>query len=212
MTKLDQSHKIIDQVMKQYKKPLVACSFGKDSVTLLYIIKQYLGKIPFPLLANDTGFWFEEVRELMHKLRKDWDLEIIQITRWHPEAKEVPPSATWEAEHLKLAPSQWAIKGYGADLVMAGVRKDESKVRENAEEFEKRDGYDHAHPILHWTEEDIWTYIKYEKIPYCSLYDKGYRSLGSEPFTKPATGPEERSGRALDKEDLMQKLRDAGYW
>ncbi|SNS98461.1 sulfate adenylyltransferase subunit 2 [Anaerovirgula multivorans] len=93
------------------------------------------------------------------------------------------------------------------------------------------------HPLLDWTELDLWEYILREKIPMVSLYfDKGegkrYRSLGCGPCTQPVestastveeiveelrTGKfsniAERSGRAQDKEDGggLEELRKAGY-
>lgn len=93
------------------------------------------------------------------------------------------------------------------------------------------------HPLLDWTELDIWEYIGREKIPTVSLYyDQGnglrYRSLGCEPCTKPVesiaknvfdiieelkTGKfsniAERSGRDQDKEDGggLETLRVDGY-
>ncbi len=93
------------------------------------------------------------------------------------------------------------------------------------------------HPLLDWTELDIWEYIKKENIPTVSLYyDKGegkrYRSLGCWPCTFPVesnaadvdgiimelkTGKfaniAERSGRAQDKEDGggLEELRKGGY-
>lgn len=94
-----------------------------------------------------------------------------------------------------------------------------------------------VHPLLDWTELDIWEYIGREKIPVTSLYfDHGdgsrYRSLGCFPCTKPveskaATVDEivaelktgkfanvaERSGRDQDKEDGggLETLRRSGY-
>lgn len=94
-----------------------------------------------------------------------------------------------------------------------------------------------VHPLLDWTELDIWEYIEKEKIPLISLYfDKGdgkrYRSLGCYPCTKPVdstaktvheiveelrTGKfariAERSGRDQDKEDggTLETLRREGY-
>lgn len=93
------------------------------------------------------------------------------------------------------------------------------------------------HPLLDWTELNLWEYIEREKIPIVSLYfDQGkgqrYRSLGCAPCTTPVestaktveeiveelrTGKfakiAERSGRAQDKEDGggLEELRKAGY-
>jgi sulfate adenylyltransferase subunit 2 len=93
------------------------------------------------------------------------------------------------------------------------------------------------HPLLDWTELNIWEYIKRENIPTVSLYynqgeGKRYRSLGCYPCTFPiesearnvdeiieelSTGrlshAAERSGRAQDKEDGggLETLRRGGY-
>lgn len=90
-----------------------------------------------------------------------------------------------------------------------------------------------VHPLLSWTEIDIWMYIKRENIPVIDLYfaknGKRYRSLGCAPCTFPVesnattideiieelknTKVNERAGRAQDQEDAyaMQKLRKEGY-
>ncbi len=93
------------------------------------------------------------------------------------------------------------------------------------------------HPLLDWTELDLWEYIQREEIPMVSLYfDKGegqrYRSLGCWPCTHPVASSAgtvaeiveelrsgkfaniaERSGRAQDKEDGggLEELRKSGY-
>lgn len=92
------------------------------------------------------------------------------------------------------------------------------------------------HPLLDWTELDIWLYIQKEKIPLTSLYfsreGKRYRSLGCYPCTKPVESEAttvaeiieelrsgkfsniaERSGRDQDKEDGggLESLRKEGY-
>jgi sulfate adenylyltransferase subunit 2 len=90
-----------------------------------------------------------------------------------------------------------------------------------------------VHPILHWTEADIWAYTKRENIPIIPLYlardGKRYRSLGDQDITNPVastassieeilieldgTKVPERAGRALDHEteDAFERLRVAGY-
>ncbi len=92
------------------------------------------------------------------------------------------------------------------------------------------------HPLLDWTELDIWRYIEHENIPMVSLYyDQGdgkrYRSLGCGTCTFPIDSTAssnaeiieelesgqlanigERSGRAQDKEDGgLETLRKNGY-
>jgi len=89
------------------------------------------------------------------------------------------------------------------------------------------------HPLLHFTELDVWRYIALEKIPVCELYfargGKRYRSIGCAPCCEPVESQassleaviceleeareEERAGRAQDKEDLraMEQLRALGY-
>ena len=92
------------------------------------------------------------------------------------------------------------------------------------------------HPLLDWTELNIWEYIERENIPITSLYfDQGngkrYRSLGCYPCTTPVDSTAknvsdiveelregkfkniaERSGRAQDKEDGgLETLRKEGY-
>ncbi|KXA97227.1 hypothetical protein AKJ37_03105 [candidate division MSBL1 archaeon SCGC-AAA259I09] len=90
-----------------------------------------------------------------------------------------------------------------------------------------------VHPLLSWTELDVWKYIKRENLPVNPLYfareGKRMRSLGCKPCTDPVesevknvddmieeikkSDTEERSGRAQDKEEAhaMQRLRALGY-
>jgi sulfate adenylyltransferase subunit 2 len=102
-----------------------------------------------------------------------------------------------------------------------------------ASDFGQNIDHVRIHPILHWTELDIWRYMKKEKLPINQLYFSKngfrYRSLGCECCTIPVesnaatideiinelkvTDVEERSGRTQDKEDdeMMRRLRSLGY-
>ena len=111
--------------------------------------------------------------------------------------------------------------------VFVGVRWDEQEARANEEYFNLHEETDYnpehmrVHPILHFTERDVWdAHFQYD-IPICELYFKGFRSLGAKiTTTKQSNSPAweqdleetyERGGRRQDKEELMAKLRQLGY-
>ena len=102
-----------------------------------------------------------------------------------------------------------------------------------ATEFGKETSHVRVHPLLHWTELDVWEYVKKEKIPVVPLYfarnGKRFRSIGCKCCCSPvesnarnisdiiaelkATNLPERAGRAQDKESehMMERLRALGY-
>jgi phosphoadenosine phosphosulfate reductase len=108
-----------------------------------------------------------------------------------------------------------------------GLRWDEQAARakdpyfEEVEEQEFVPAHTRVRPILHFSERDIWDTTLHFRIPYCSLYEHGYRSLGAKTTSlKSSVVPaweqdlentEERAGRRQDKEKTMARLRQLGY-
>ena len=110
---------------------------------------------------------------------------------------------------------------------LEGIRWDEQGARAEETFFSPREGsalqpeHMRISPILHFKELEVWEATHKLKIPYCSLYEQGFRSLGARVTTRktgdvPAWKQDlesapERVGRRQDKEGLMGKLRDLGY-
>ncbi len=112
--------------------------------------------------------------------------------------------------------------------MLMALRKDEQAARKHDEYFTKKEGghlmpeHTRISPTLHFTERDIWNNIKLHNIPYCSLYEIGYRSLGARTTSNPGVvgvpaweqdieHTPERAGRRQDKEKAMERLRKLGY-
>jgi len=159
---------------------------------------------------------------------------------------------------LKTEGLQQVVQVYGFEGLIVGVRRDEEGSRSKERVFSERSkdySWDYAnqppelwdqfktdfpkgnhirvHPLLAWSEVDIWEYIRRENIPIIDLYfaknGKRYRSLGCEMCTGQidseadtldkiieelkTTKTSERAGRKQDQEDsyAMQKLRKDGY-
>lgn len=212
--------KIIKQAAKRYpkKKLAIAWTGGKDSTALLHLIREVFGEIPFPVMFNDSTMEFEEIYQFIDKLEKEWRLNLIRILHSEEELKQFDKSIDIEEKKklvrmMKISAINKALEEQGFTAFMVGIRWDEHEARSKEKYFSKRPGHVRIHPILHFTEEDVWEYIRKFKVPYVCLYDQGYRSLGEKPFTKPADAKGgERSGRDYDKEKVMQRLRALGYW
>lgn len=212
------SKKVILEANEKYGKNIaVAFSGGKDSTTLLHLIKTaFDGKIPWKVFTLDTSAEFKEITEFTHRMAEEWNFELITLR--NDEALKTIEIAKDKAEccyHLKAVPINKAIVDYGLNALVTAVRWDEQEARINEEFFTQRESPPHMRiqPILHFREIDIWAYIKKYHIPYCELYKKGYRSIDCEPCTRPhGSEGAERGGRDHDKEEVMKRLRAMGYF
>ena len=220
-TKVEKSLRIIKKAAKQYKNYEVAVAWtgGKDSTVLLHLVRMaFDGKIPFKVIFNNSTMEFKEIYDFIDKVSKLWGINVIIIKHSEQELKEFHATKDRERKKelsrlMKITAINTALKRYRLKALMAGIRWDEHESRSKERYFSPRPDHMRIHPLLHFTEKDIWEYIKHFGVPYVSLYDKGYRSLGEKPFTKPVPpGGSERSGREREKEQLMQRLRKLGYW
>jgi len=124
---------------------------------------------------------------------------------------------------MKTVPMNHFIEKRGVLAVSTAIRWDEQEARIKEEYFSPRENPLHTrvHPMLHFSERDIWNLIRENDIPFCSLYHLGYRSLGIKSNTTKSSelpaweqdleNTTERAGRGQDKEQIMSKLRDLGY-
>lgn len=254
---------IVREAFKKVKPNQVATlwSMGKDSTVLLWIIrKAFLGKIPFPVVHIDTGFKFPEMYAYRDRMSKEWalDLKIAKneaaLKKGMSKAKGVIPCCN----ALKTDALRAFVKKLKLKVLFLAIRRDEHGIRAKERYFSPRDEdftwnykdqplemwdqyeivggkgqHTRVHPLLDWTEIDIWRYIEAQKIPVIDMYfakqGKRYRSIGCASCTDPissnaatvqdiikeleSTTDPERKGRAQDKENqgIMQKLRALGY-
>ncbi len=262
LSKLEnQSIYIIREGYYQFRKIAMLWSIGKDSTALLWLIrKAFYGNIPFPCLHLDTGYKFKEIYEFRDKYAKEWNLKLKVYKNEDAIKRGVSPT-TGKLEcctELKTNALKNVIDELKFKALFLGIRRDEHGIRAKERVFSPRDDnfewnyksqppelwdqyksktkeeeHIRIHPLLGWTEIDIWEYIKRENIPITSLYfaknGKRYRSIGCETCCNPVdsdadnidkiiqelktTDVTERSGRAQDKESdyMMQKLRSLGY-
>lgn len=189
---------------------------GKDSTVVLALWRETLALhcpgAPVRALNLDTGCKFPEVLAFRDRLAREWDLELhvagpgIDLSRYPLAADPVACCGD-----LKIRPLNEAVARLGLPALLTGVRADENPDRADRPWLEDHGDHVRALPILEWTELDVWTFMVRESIPWCPLYDRGYRSLGCMPCTS-RSGHGERSGRDAAKEERMGQLRSLGYF
>lgn len=189
---------------------------GKDSTVVLALWRDALreagvGNAPFAINL-DTGCKFSEVLAFRDSLAREWGVDVtvvrpeVDLARY-PLAVD-PVQCCGE---LKIRPLNEAISRLKIPALLTGVRADENPDRAHRPWFEDHGDHVRILPILEWTELDVWTFLVREGIPWCPLYDHGYRSLGCVPCTS-RSGRGERSGRDSAKEERMAQLRSLGYF
>jgi sulfate adenylyltransferase subunit 2 len=254
-----QSIFIFREAFARMKKLALLWSLGKDSNVMVWLArKAFFGHVPFPVMHVDTGKKFREMYAFRDRYAVEWGLELLiepcpPIDTVDPT---LPPAARSAAR--KTGGLRTALAKHAFDGLIAGIRRDEEATRAKERVFSPRglagqwdvrdqppEFWDHfnarlpagahlrVHPILHWTESDIWAYTLREAIPIIPLYlakdGKRYRSLGDADITFPVTSEArsieeiiaeldttktpERAGRAMDHEaeDAFERLRVAGY-
>ncbi len=252
---------IIREAYKKFRKIGMLWSIGKDSTTMLWLAKKaFFGKVPFPVIYIDTGMHFKEMYEFRDECVKKWDLNLIVSDNIEEAEKQgIGPKDKLKCCTMRKTDAlKKTIAEHKFEALLLGIRRDEHGIRAKERIFSPRDKdfrwnyknqapelwdqyksqketeqHIRIHPLLHWTETDIWDYILRENLPVNNLYfakkGKRYRSLGCKPCTLPVKSSAktvkeiikeikeskiaERSGRAQDKEEAnaMQKLRALGY-
>lgn len=153
----------------------LAFSGGKDSV-VLYDLAVRAG-VRFDAHYSITTV---DPPELVHFIKREYPNVVNdrpRYTMWQLIAKNATPptrSIRYCCAELK------EISGRGR-VVLLGVRRAESFNRRNRAVVEKchnHAGTSFVNPIVDWAEADVWEYIRANTVPYCELYDEGWKRLG----------------------------------
>lgn len=99
-------------------------------------------------------------------------------------------------EIRKTEPLRRALAGKRSWIT--GLRREQAVTRGalEARSFDANHGIEKFSPLVDWSEDDVWAYIRAFDVPYNRLYDQGYRSIGCAPCSRPTVAGEDvRAGR-----------------
>jgi thioredoxin-dependent adenylylsulfate APS reductase len=199
---------VLAWAIEKFGRRLGLCSsFQADGVALIDMAWRIDPGIR--VFTIDTGRQPEETYRLIDQIRDKYG---IRTEVFFPDTNVVQNMVTKHGNNLfyrdvnlrllccqvrKVLPVRRALMNY--DAWITGLRRDQWATRSNIRKLE----IDHDHggivklaPLADWTDEEVWDYIRANDVPYNELYDKGFKSIGCAPCTRPVPdGEDARNGR-----------------
>ena len=190
----------------------LACSFGGVSGMVLLDMAMKINT-EVPVFYVDTDFLFPQTHALKDNVARRYgfqpiafktDMSIDQQAETHgAELWKSDPDLCCEIRKVK--PNEQALVGQRAWI--AGLRRDQGDTRKDIAivAWDTKFNLIKVNPLANWTEDDVWDYIRDNKIPYNDLHDQGYPSIGCTNCTRAVLpGEDARAGRWSDFEDKVE--------
>jgi phosphoadenosine phosphosulfate reductase len=184
---------VLEWAYKNYPddKIVYASSFGAEAIVLIDLIHEI--KPDAHIVFLDTGLHFLETYEVIDKIEARFPT--LRIERKEPkltldqQAAEYG-SALWKREPnsccqiRKVIPLREALTPKQAWI--SGLRREQSPTRANTQFLNRDEKFKNIKicPLIHWTWDEVWGYIREKDLPYNTLHDNGYPSIGCFPCTQ----------------------------
>jgi phosphoadenosine phosphosulfate reductase len=198
---------VLSHFLKEFKGAIaLASSMSIEDQVLTHMVLQI---DPFArIFTLDTGRLFPECYDLLDRTKERYG---INIEVFFPDARKVEKMVNSKGINLfynsvedrklccqvrKIEPLKRAFSGL--DAWICGLRSEQSVTRINTKkvEWDVSNGLVKINPLVDWSEDQVWEYIKVHKVPYNTLHDKGFPSIGCQPCTREIkAGEDVRAGR-----------------
>ena len=198
---------VLEYVLQKYGNRIaLASSLSlEDQVLTDMIVKTDRSAHIFTI---DTGRLFPETYSLIDRTNRTYGIKMeVYFPNFSYVEKYVAGNginAFYESVELrkeccrirKIVPLQRAL--FDLNLWICGLRQEQSVTRTGVKviEWDETNRRIKVNPLAQWSEQDVWDYIKANNVPYNTLHDKNYPSIGCQPCTRAVqSGEDVRAGR-----------------
>ena len=189
-----------------YDKVVFSSSFGYEDQLISHLI--FSKNLKIEVFTLDTGRLFQETYSVFNSTLEKYK-QTIKV--YYPKTEAVEklvsekgPSSFYESLEnrkeccfiRKVEPLKRALNG--KTIWVTGIRAEQSADRNELEiaEWDEENQLIKIHPLLKWTLEEVKNFINKNRVPYNSLHDKGFESIGCAPCTRAIKiGENSRAGR-----------------
>lgn len=171
---------------------VLSSSFGAQSAVMLHMASRQQADLPIVLI--DTGYLFPETYRFVDELTERLGLNLqVYRPQLSPAWQEARYGRLWEQgvdglerynQINKVEPMQRALTDLGAQAWLSGIRRDQAASRSERRFVESQNGRLKIHPILDWSDRDIFRYLTAYDLPYHPLWHDGYVSIGDVHTTR----------------------------
>jgi phosphoadenosine phosphosulfate reductase len=191
-------------------------SFGAEDQVITHFLSR--SEIPVKIFTLDTGRLFPETYSTWESTLERYG---IRIDPYYPDQDALQdwvslngPNAFYASVEnrksccgiRKVEPLRRALRG--ARIWITGIRAAQSPERKGMPILEWDDAHQLVkyHPLLDWSEEQVWAYIRQHNVPYNPLHDRGFVSIGCAPCTRAIKpGEDFRAGRWWWEDDSKKE-------
>lgn len=196
----------LNRIASDFTPAVFASSLAAEDMVLTDLILR--AKLPIGIFTLETGRLHAETLSVIDRIKETYGYD---VALYRPEPAAVDTyvqqnglNAFYDSIDLrkeccrirKIEPLGRALAGNKAWVT--GQRRAQSTTRAalDIQEDDPAHGMTKFNPLADWSEQDVWHYIRSNNVPYNSLHDKGYPSIGCEPCTRAIQpGEDVRAGR-----------------
>jgi phosphoadenosine phosphosulfate reductase len=184
----------IKYILEHIQGPFaLTSSFGAQSAVSLHMLTQIDKNIPVILI--DTGYLFPETYRFIDQMCDRLNLNLkVYKSELSPAWLESRHGKLWSQgldginkfnNIMKVTPLDKALDELGIDAWFSGIRNNQSLTRKYKKVIEIKNNRIKIHPIIDWTDKDIYDYLSKHNLPYHPLWKKGYVSIGDTHTSQP---------------------------
>jgi phosphoadenosine phosphosulfate reductase len=198
--------RLLASIEKNHSTSALASSFGAEDMVILDLIAR--DGLAIEIFTIDTGRLPQQTHDLIAQVRDRYGLQIDVYTPWPGSVdayvEENGIDGFYEGvEQRKACCNVRKVEPLRRALArkrgwITGLRREQADSRATIEEAARDPAFGiwKFNPLADWSEDDVWSYLHANNVPYNALHKQGYPSIGCEPCTRAIRrGEHPRAGR-----------------
>ncbi len=204
--RVGRARRLLAAIEKNHAPAALASSFGAEDMVVLDLIAR--DGLAIGIFTLDTGRLPQETHDLVEQVRNRYGLDIEIFAPWPGSVDSYVEQYGIDGFYdsvdarkgccnvRKVEPLRRALAARRGWIT--GLRREQAESRASVEEVQQDPvtGKWKFSPLADWSNDDVWEYLRANRVPYNALHDRGYPSIGCEPCTRAVrAGEHPRAGR-----------------